>query len=252
MTAAQARALMLAGVDRRRSPASGDRGRLNALFAISDPDSIPPGGITSLSVLGVFSNSALLTWTATGDDGASGRASSYDLRYSTAPITPGNFETATPFPGPDPRPSGAADSVEVTGLSFSTTHYFAVRALDEYSNPGPVSNVVTATTLGAPDVSLSPTSISSTLAGTSEVRTLTIANVGPGTLDFSIPPPSTALSPMLQHPTVTVAKGAMDPRLGTPVVVDQGGPDASGTAGSTATTRADPSSTGWTSPPSAP
>src|SRR5690242_17292972 len=39
---------------------------------------------------------ATLTWTAPGDDANTGQASSYDLRYSTSPITASNFSQMTP------------------------------------------------------------------------------------------------------------------------------------------------------------
>ncbi len=37
----------------------------------------------------------------------------------------------------------------MNGLTFSTPYYFAIKALDEYGNLSPLSNVATATTLGA-------------------------------------------------------------------------------------------------------
>ena len=36
-----------------------------------------------------------LTWTASGDDGSTGRATQYDLRYSLSTITSTNFVSST-------------------------------------------------------------------------------------------------------------------------------------------------------------
>src|SRR2546426_4307575 len=97
-----------------------------------------------------------LNWTATGDDGGSGRASRYDIRYSTAPITEGNFLSALAVVGPDPHGAGSAEHIEVGNLGFSTLYYFAIKALDEYGNRGPISNNATGATLGIPHLGASP------------------------------------------------------------------------------------------------
>ena len=86
-------------------------GRLNALFAISEPDTIAPGMIADLATENPGSNTMGLTWTATGDDGGTGTASSYDVRYSMAPITEANWGSATPASGePDPGAGGKPPS----------------------------------------------------------------------------------------------------------------------------------------------
>ena len=62
-------------------------------------------------------NALWLLWTASGDDGNVGRASLYDLRYSTAPVA---ADTATWFSQAQaayglslPSPAGQLDSVQV-------------------------------------------------------------------------------------------------------------------------------------------
>src|SRR5262245_21057462 len=117
-------------------------GRLNAFLSIADPDTTSPGAISDLAVTESGSSHLRLAWTATGDDGSVGRASAYDLRYSTSPIVDqASFQAATPAPGPDPLPSGQAQTHEVGGLAFSTVYYVAIQALDEFGNRGPISNV---------------------------------------------------------------------------------------------------------------
>ncbi len=163
-------------------------GRLNAAMALSGPDSIPPDPVVDLAVNQTASNRISLVWTATGDDGDVGNASSYDIHFATFPIDSTNFDTATAVVNPPfPAPPGQPDSVTVEGLDFLTTYYFALKIRDEYGNPSPISNLATGTTLGIPIVSTSPSSLSSSLiTGGRQDQILTISNVGDGTLDFTV------------------------------------------------------------------
>ena len=56
---------------------------------------------------------------------------------------------------PAPRAAGEAEAFEVPGLEAGTTYYLAVRALDEWGNPGPVSNPASGLTLPPPAASSS-------------------------------------------------------------------------------------------------
>lgn len=86
-----------------------------------------------------------LRWTAPGDDGTSGRATAYDLRWSTAPITDSTFASATPAGTlPMPQAAGSAESFRAEGLPDRALVYFALRARDERWNWGPVSNLALA------------------------------------------------------------------------------------------------------------
>ena len=204
--------------------------RLNAFLAIADPDTTEPGAISDLSVTESGSSHLRLNWTATGDDGATGRASAYQLRYSTSPIPDeAAFAVATPAAGPDPKPSGQLESHEIPGLAFSTTYFVAVKALDEFGNAGPISNVASGTTQGAPDLAASPGTFSATLlTGATETQTLTLSNAGQGTLDYTIPTPELMFSQPVLHEYQPLAKGAADIRIGLPVIDGQGGPDGFG------------------------
>lgn len=96
-------------------------------------------------------NSLTLDWTAPGDDGMSGRASAYDLRYLSVAIagtdTLGWWNLATQVTGePVPGVATATDSYTVTGLSQGTTYHFIIRALDEVPNISGFSNVASGTT----------------------------------------------------------------------------------------------------------
>lgn len=157
-----------------------------------EEDSIPPAPVTDLAALDQASNSVTLTWTASGDDSIAGRASGYDIRYSSAgPINEGNFGQASAVPGPPfPAPAGSTETFTVAGLDFNTTYWFALKVLDEFGNASGVSNSPSATTLGVPDIAISPDSLSADLlTGETETQTLTISNVSAvtSTLDFFLP-----------------------------------------------------------------
>lgn len=111
------------------------------------PDTIRPAPIATLVVTGVTETSASLRWTAVGDDSLTGTATSYDVRYSTTPITAANWSSATQATGePTPAGSGTVTNFTVSGLSRQVTYYFAMKVSDEAGNPSALSNVVNATT----------------------------------------------------------------------------------------------------------
>ncbi len=204
-------------------------GRLNLHMAISDPDTIAPGAIADLAAGAQGSSWADLTWTATGDDGDAGTAAAYEMRYSSTMVP---WDQALPVDGePAPQPAGGTESLRLSGLDFSSTYYVAVRALDDYGNAGPVSNLATVETLGPPTIAVSPGSLSEALPiGGSSQQTLTITNTGEGVLDFSIPDPlllDKSARPVVND-FVYLAKGQKDARRGEPVIAGSGGPDLFG------------------------
>jgi phosphodiesterase/alkaline phosphatase D-like protein len=114
-------------------------------------------------------NSVTLSWTTPGDDSLSGTPAQFDIRYSTSPITAANFAAATRWTSgvPAPAVSGTRQSVLVTGLSPSTTYYFAIKTGDEVPNWAGVSNVVSRTTSVAPDLTR-PARLALTVTGTTD------------------------------------------------------------------------------------
>jgi hypothetical protein len=103
--------------------------------------------IAQIGEIGVFEATFIagpvqIHFTAPGDDGPNGTASSYDLRYSVAPITAGNFGSATTVAGePSPQPAGSHETIAVGGLAPGT-YFFALRTRDEVPNTSPISNVI--------------------------------------------------------------------------------------------------------------
>lgn len=111
------------------------------------PDVTAPAPVTTLSPGLVSDQVVALTWNAPGDDGGSGTATAYDLRWSTAAITSANFGSATAIALPPmPTPGGTAQSYIVLGLTPGTRYWFALKARDEANNWSGLSNVVSATT----------------------------------------------------------------------------------------------------------
>lgn len=91
--------------------------------------------------------SVTLRWTAPGDDGTSGTARQYDIRYSLSPITESNWNSAIQVAGePTPQPAGNLESCVVNGLKAATTYYFAIKASDERPNWSVMSNVASKST----------------------------------------------------------------------------------------------------------
>ena len=90
-------------------------------------------------------DSVALAWTAPGDDGNAGRASSYEMRYSENPVTADTaawWASATSVGAmPAPLTAGSRESFIVTGLAPETTLYFAIRSADEAPNVSGFSNI---------------------------------------------------------------------------------------------------------------
>ncbi len=113
-------------------------------------DYIEPSPITDLFAGNPTSNSLILTWTAMGDDGTSGTASYYDIRFSTEYINNDNWARTISCQGvPSPGPSGTDESFVVQNLVPNTIYYFAMRSADEELNWSLISNMAGERTLEA-------------------------------------------------------------------------------------------------------
>jgi hypothetical protein len=115
------------------------------LSGFTTVDKIPPAKITTLSVIDVGQNppAIVLGWIATGDDMENGTAESYDLRYSSSPITEANFISANQILGLNPpKPAGEEEQYTVLSLDCNTKYYFAIKAKDDADNQSELSNVI--------------------------------------------------------------------------------------------------------------
>ena len=145
-------------------------------------DTTSPAAITNLTISNITLNSVLLSWTSPGDDGDTGTATTYDIRYSTSLITEANWATATQVSGePAPLIAGTAQSLTVSGLSSNTTYYFAIKTSDEVPNTSLLSDVPSATTLAQSQADLLNVNITGAgIDSTNNKRVigLTISNIG--------------------------------------------------------------------------
>ncbi|RPJ42399.1 MAG: hypothetical protein EHM19_10465, partial [Candidatus Latescibacterota bacterium] len=129
-----------------------------------------------------------LRWTAPGDNGSTGTAEGYDLRYSTNPIgadTTAWWNAATAVAGePTPGTPGADQAAVVTGLVPGAHLTFVLRTIDEAGNVSPFSNVLQATvpdsTFPDPSVSIANLRVDSIASPSALIRWETV----PGALGF--------------------------------------------------------------------
>lgn len=109
-----------------------------------DVDTGPPAAVVDLIAQpGTAQGSVVLTWTAPGDDGDVGTATSYELWRSASPLTANVLNTATVVPTPAPAPAGTPESMTVTGLTVGATWHWMLRAVDDRGKAGPLSEETT-------------------------------------------------------------------------------------------------------------
>jgi hypothetical protein len=146
--------------------------------ALSPPaDLTPPAPITDLHGRVRADGTLLVAWTAPGNDGATGRAANYQLKYATAPLvekvtgwpdmtsplpmTVAEWRTraaalkATQLPfvsawnvsgEPTPAAAGTVQSMTVPGLAAGIRYYLAFKSLDAANNLADLGNVFGITT----------------------------------------------------------------------------------------------------------
>lgn len=118
---------------------------------LSPPDTLQPATITDLTAMPLSSSTIRLNWTASGDDGSVGTASSYDIRMSSSPILSNNdFNAAVQLAGePSPSAAGSAEQFMVNNLNADSAYYFAMKVSDEVPNTSGLSNYGSAVTAPA-------------------------------------------------------------------------------------------------------
>jgi hypothetical protein len=149
-------------------------------------DNVAPAAVTDLAATLVQGVGVQLSWIAPGDDGRTGRAAEYQVKYAKAPIVEmvkrwdatsqtgwPDLRDPLPYSGddlvakslayqlnqeiafwnadnvknePSPQDAGANESMIVYNLASQTGYYFALVSIDDAGNISPLSNVVTLTT----------------------------------------------------------------------------------------------------------
>ncbi len=103
--------------------------------------------VTPEPAAAITPTTARLEWTSPGDNGNSGTAASYQLRYSIAAIgadTTSWWNAATPVASaPAPAAPGTLQSVNLSGLTSGSTYRALLLAFDEAGNRSPYSNTST-------------------------------------------------------------------------------------------------------------
>jgi 6-pyruvoyl-tetrahydropterin synthase len=169
-------------------------GRVNASNALYVPNFTAPQMIQDLSMTDVTHTSLTVSWTSPIDPGDF-PAAAYDLRYSTTPITPDNFELAAGASGvPASQSQGVQESFTITNLNANTPYYVAIKARDLSGNISALSNVLQQRTYLPPQLTASPPALSATLVTAETItRRITFFNHGEAALNFrfssSVPAP---------------------------------------------------------------
>jgi len=107
-------------------------------------DTIPPAAITDLFAQQISSNSVMLSWTATGDDGYIGdiKNGEYIIVFSTYFEEMNNFlNNAYRIEFSTSVFANSKQNYIISSLSYDTTYYFALFLIDESSNVSDISNI---------------------------------------------------------------------------------------------------------------
>jgi hypothetical protein len=117
--------------------------RLDTIEGDCDIDIVPPGDILDLNALpGALDGELDLSWTAPGDDGNTGEAHHYEVRYSLAPIHGGNWDNAELAANPPtPASPGTIEHLTISGLAEGEAYYAAVKTFDDVDLESGLSNI---------------------------------------------------------------------------------------------------------------
>lgn len=116
-------------------------------------DTTAPGAIVNLTILGTVDTTAILAWTAPGDDGYEGTATLYDIRYATDSLVLKNWTNARSYPDPpEPMSAGSSQQHEIGGLSLDSSYYFGIKSADDVGNISDLSNMAAQEVPEAPRV----------------------------------------------------------------------------------------------------
>jgi hypothetical protein len=114
------------------------------------PDVFAPAAVRDLAAADAGGGRVRLAWTAPGDDGSSGRASAYELRFSelAADTASAGGTLATGLPAPDS--AGSAQGVTLSAGAPGVTRWYWLYTWDEAGNRSEVSNVCAFTAPASP------------------------------------------------------------------------------------------------------
>jgi hypothetical protein len=121
-------------------------GLSNVASGATTPDQTPPAAINDLQAASGSADGQInLGWTAPGDDGTTGRASLYEIRYSRNILTAANWSTASVLSNPPlPQTAGTWQTTTLSGLTPGEMYWIGIKSYDEAANSSPMSNCDTA------------------------------------------------------------------------------------------------------------
>lgn len=128
----------------------GNRSQLSNIVRAqtSSFETIPPFPTGDLSFHFFTISGVEFRWTAPGDDGDTGTAAEYEIRYRKAePLTDANWGAALRFLNPPkPQMAGSQETFKVSGFDHNTIYYVAMKTIDEARNESAISNIISFTT----------------------------------------------------------------------------------------------------------
>ena len=102
-----------------------------------------PGSVLDLRVVAWTDTSVTLRWTATGDDGASGRPARYRLRGAPSPLDAANFDSAPLAVNVSAAgDAGATETAVLPRLALGSRYWIALMAEDASGQVSAISNVI--------------------------------------------------------------------------------------------------------------
>ncbi len=198
-------------------------GAVDAALAIQNDLGFAPAAITTLAVTGIAQEFATLAWNVP-DDNDDIKPVSFQLYFSTQPITSSNLNSATKITIKNEKSVGQAYEYEVTGLLGVTTYYFAITSTDRWGNVSVLSNVASETTNEGPSIAVDENSQSITFEidaanTTTATHDITILNNAEGILRWNhfSRHSNASLSfnaSGLNYPTVNLKKTSADLHIG--------------------------------------
>lgn len=116
------------------------------MSTLTSEDETPPSAIDDLvAATGFNIGDIIIAWSATGDDGRSGAARNYEIRYSQSSINPQNWSSLPVYTVlPSLLDAGSEMMLTMSGLEPGALYYIGIKAFDEANNASNLSNIASA------------------------------------------------------------------------------------------------------------
>jgi hypothetical protein len=103
-------------------------------------DVCAPAKVTTISQTHTWYGGFTIAWTATGDDCATGNATTYEVRHSASAITDTNWQSAEIACTGNSATNGNQNECCITVAPCTTAaHYFAIFLIDDAGNRSPIA-----------------------------------------------------------------------------------------------------------------